>query len=222
MTPAKLAPSILAADFARLGEQVEEAEAAGADLIHLDVMDGRFVPNITLGPLVVAACRKVTALPLDVHLMIAEPEGYLEPFADAGADILTVHAEATPHVHRALERIHELGVKPGLAVNPLTPLAVFEEALPMLELALVMSVNPGFGGQRFIPSSLSRLERLREWRDALNPACELEVDGGIDADTILPAARAGADIVVAGSAVFGGTATVADNLRRLREALPPR
>ncbi|CAN5640145.1 ribulose-phosphate 3-epimerase [soil metagenome] len=229
MTSAKkLAPSILAADFARLGEQIEEAEAAGADYLHIDVMDGHFVPNLSLGPLVVAACRRVATLPLDVHLMIERPERYLDDFAAAGADILTVHAEATPHLHRVVERIRALGLRPGLAVNPLTPLMVFREALPYLGLALLMSVDPGFGGQRFIPSSLSRLETLRGWRDELNPDCELEIDGGGDASTIAQAARAGADVLVAGSAVFGAKdtaettlkATIADNLKRLRDALP--
>lgn len=218
MPAVKLAPSILAADFTRLGDQLQEAEAAGADYLHIDVMDGHFVPNLSLGPLVVEACKRATALPLDVHLMIERPERYLERFAEAGADILTVHAEATPHLHRVLEGIRDLGVKPGLALNPLTPLGVFKEALPHLSLALVMSVDPGFGGQAFIPSSLTRLERLRAWRDALNPACEIEIDGGIDTETIADAARAGAEVFVAGSAVFGGP-SIADNLRALRAAL---
>jgi ribulose-phosphate 3-epimerase len=216
---AKLAPSLLAADFSRLGEGIREAEAAGADYLHLDVMDGHFVPNITIGPLVVSACRGVTRLPLDVHLMISHPERYLEAFAEAGATILTVHAEAALHLHRTLQEIRELGVKAGLAVNPLTPLEVCREALPYLDLALIMSVNPGFGGQSFIPSSLRRLETLRAWRDEINPQCEIEVDGGIDVTTIAEAAAAGADVLVAGSAVFKGKGSTRENLQALRARL---
>lgn len=214
----QLAPSLLAADFSRVGEELRAAEAGGADLIHVDVMDGHFVPNLSLGPLVVEACRRVTTLPLDVHLMITEPERYIGSFADAGADLITVHAEATPHVHRALELIRERGVKAGLALNPATPLAVLHEVLPQLDLVLIMSVNPGFGGQTFLEESLRRLREARRLIDAHRPACLLEVDGGINQETAPRVCSAGADVLVAGSAVFGGEGTVAENLAALREA----
>lgn len=214
----KIAPSILSSDFGRLAEQIQEAEAAGADMIHVDVMDGRFVPNITIGPVVVEACRRATRLPLDVHLMISEPERYVSDFADAGADRLTIHAEATAHLHRALQLIRDSGVSTGLAVNPLTPLEVFRDALPSLDLALVMSVNPGFGGQQFIARTLERLRRLREWRDEMASTCVIEVDGGINEGTTAAAVAAGAEILVAGSAVFGGSGSVADNIAGLRAA----
>jgi ribulose-phosphate 3-epimerase len=214
----RLAPSILSCDFARLGEQIGEADRAGADVIHVDVMDGQFVPNITIGPLVVAASRRATELPLDVHLMIEKPERFVAEFVEAGADWLTIHAEATPHVHRALQMIREAGARPGLAVNPLTPLAVLRESLPDLGLALVMSVNPGFGGQRFIPASLARLRALRAWRDELNPDCLIEVDGGVGVHNAAEVARAGADVLVAGSAVFNDQGSVAANVAALRRA----
>lgn len=213
-----IAPSLLASDFTRLGEQVRDAEQAGAEVIHVDVMDGHFVPNITIGPLIVEACRRVTALPLDVHLMIEKPERWVETFASAGASILTVQAEATPHVHRALQLIKDSGVKAGLAINPLTPLAVLREALPELDLALIMSVNPGFGGQEFIPASLERLRSLRDWRDELNPSCRIEVDGGINVETARSAVEAGADLLVAGSAIFNDRGSVAQNMATLRKA----
>lgn len=213
----RLAPSILAADLAHLGEQLAFAEAGGADLVHVDVMDGVFVPNLTFGPAVVQACRRATDLPLDVHLMMQRPEDWLDAFVDAGATTLTVHAEVSPHLHRSLQRIRELGATAGVAVNPLTPLSVVETALPEADLVLVMSVNPGFGGQRWIPASVDRLERVRAWRDELQPDCVIEVDGGITVDTAPLAARAGADVLVAGSAVFGG-GDVPGDLVRLREA----
>ncbi|MGQ9510618.1 MAG: ribulose-phosphate 3-epimerase [Thermaceae bacterium] len=212
------APSILTADFARLGEAIKEAEEAGVDWIHLDVMDGRFVPNLTFGPLVVEAIRKVTSLPLDVHLMIVEPEKYLKDFALAGADLITVHAEATFHPHRAVQQIKELGKKAGLAVNPGTPLSYLEPLLPELDLALLMSVNPGFGGQRYIPMSTVRLRILREMRDRLNPSCLLEVDGGVNVQTLPEVYEAGADVVVAGSALFNAR-PVAENLKELKEVI---
>ncbi|WP_287370964.1 ribulose-phosphate 3-epimerase [Oceanithermus sp.] len=212
-----IAPSILSADFARLAEQVRAAEAAGADWIHVDVMDGRFVPNITMGFVVVEALRSVTRLPLDVHLMIVEPERYVERFVAAGADVVTVHAEATPHVHRTLQLIRSAGAKAGLAVNPATPLDWFEDVLGELDLALLMSVNPGFGGQRFIPRSLERLERLAALRDRVNPGVRIEVDGGVGPANAAELVRRGADVLVAGSAVFGGGA-VAEKLRALRDA----
>lgn len=214
----RFAPSILTADLARLKEAIEEAEAAGVDWIHLDVMDGVFVPNLTFGPILVEAVRRVTRLPLDVHLMIVNPERYLEDFARAGADLITVHFEATPHAHRAVQKVKELGKKAGLAVNPATPLSAFEALLPELDLALLMSVNPGFGGQRYIPQSTERLRRLKAMRDALNPACLIEVDGGVNRSTVAEVYRAGADVAVVGSALFNER-PVAENLRELKEAL---
>jgi ribulose-phosphate 3-epimerase len=214
----KFAPSILTADLARLKEAIEEAEAAGVDWIHLDVMDGVFVPNLTFGPILVEAVRRVTRLPLDVHLMIVNPERYLEDFARAGADVITVHFEATPHAHRAVQKVKELGKKAGLAINPATPLSAFEALLPELDLALLMSVNPGFGGQKYIPQSTERLRRLRAMRDALNPACLIEVDGGVNGATVAEVYRAGADVAVAGSALFNDK-PVKENLKALKEVL---
>ncbi|MCX7782915.1 MAG: ribulose-phosphate 3-epimerase [Meiothermus sp.] len=214
MPELRVAPSILTADFARLGEQIREAEAAGVHWIHLDVMDGRFVPNLTFGPLVVEAIRKVTGLPLDVHLMIVEPERYLKDFAQAGAEWITVHAEATLHAHRAVQQIKELGKKAGLAINPATPLEALLPLLPELDLALLMSVNPGFGGQKYIPTSTERIRRLRALRDELNPGCLIEVDGGIKPENVAEVYRAGADVVVAGSALFNSQ-PVSENMKRL-------
>jgi ribulose-phosphate 3-epimerase len=214
----KFAPSILTADLARLKEAIEEAEAAGVDWIHLDVMDGVFVPNLTFGPILVEAVRRVTRLPLDVHLMIVNPERYLEDFVRAGADVITVHFEATPHAHRAVQKVKELGKKAGLAINPATPLSAFEALLPELDLALLMSVNPGFGGQKYIPQSTERLRRLKAMRDALNPACLIEVDGGVNRATVAEVYRAGADVAVAGSALFNDK-PVKENLKELKEVL---
>ena len=218
-TPIKIAPSILSADFARLGEQVAEAEAAGADYIHVDVMDGHFVPNITVGPLIVEALRPHTKLPLDVHIMIAEPERYIKDFCAAGADILTFHAEATPHLHRAIQHIKECGVKAGISINPATPLAAIEEALPFADLILVMSVNPGFGGQSFIPETLSKVARLRRMLDEGGHDAELEIDGGIKPETAPDAARAGARVLVSGSAVFNDRESVAAAIAKLRKSV---
>lgn len=216
--PVKIAPSILTADFGRLTEQIEEAERAGVDLIHLDVMDGTFVPNISFGPRVVAAVREATTLELEVHMMVAEPERYVADFAEAGADVITVHAEATRHPHRAVQLIKERGKKAGLAINPGTPLGAFEPLLPDLELALLLSVNPGFGGQAYLPGATERLRGLRDLRDALSPACSLEVDGGVKADNIAMIAAAGADIVVVGSALYNQR-PVEENLAALRREI---
>lgn len=217
--PLLLAPSILSADFAHLADAVEAAAEAGADLIHVDVMDGQFVPNISLGPAVVAAVKRNSSLPLDVHLMISQPSRFVDQFAEAGADYLTVHAEATHHLHRLLHQIRETGAKVGLALNPLTPLTVLEGALGYLDLALVMSVEPGFGGQEFISGSVARIEAVRRMRDRINPNCLIEVDGGINVKTAPLAFAAGADVLVAGSAVFGGGATVRENIAGLRAAV---
>lgn len=214
----KIAPSILAADFADLGAAVRAAGAAGADYIHVDVMDGHFVPNITLGPPVVAALHRATGLPLDVHLMIKAPERYLADFAHAGAAILTVHVETCPHLHRTVQQIRELGVHPGVTLNPATPLETVREILPYVDQILVMTVNPGFGGQSYIPTMTAKVARLAEMIAAAGLRVEIEVDGGIDTDTAPEAVRAGARVLVAGTAVFGHPAGVAAGIRALREA----
>ncbi len=199
----KIAPSILSADFARLGEQVKEAEASGADLIHVDVMDGHFVPNITVGPLVVEALSRVTELPLDVHLMIENPEAYVERFAAAGAVMISVHIEATKHLHRLVQAVKAAGAKAGVAVNPATPATNLAPVLEDLDFVLVMSVNPGFGGQEFIQSSLDKIALLSDMIAGRGGGIDIEVDGGIDSETAPKVAAAGADILVAGSAIFG-------------------
>ncbi|HKU39530.1 MAG TPA: ribulose-phosphate 3-epimerase [Polyangiales bacterium] len=201
--PIRIAPSILSADFARLGEEVRAIQTASAEWVHVDVMDGRFVPNITIGPFVVDAVRKVTTAVVDVHLMIVEPERYLEAFAQAGADVITVHAEATTHLHRALQQIRSLGKKAGVSLNPHTPEDILRYVLPLCDLVLVMSVNPGFGGQAFIPEVLPKLEALRKMIDASGCDVDLEVDGGVKPGTARQVVQAGADVLVAGSAVFG-------------------
>jgi ribulose-phosphate 3-epimerase len=215
----KLAPSILSADFGRLGEQVVEATQAGADYIHVDVMDGHFVPNITVGPLVVSAIRPHTHLPLDVHLMIEAPEKYIQQFAQAGANIITVHVEVCPHLHRVVESIKELGVKAGVSLNPSTPLTTVDEVLSTLDLVLLMSVNPGFGGQQFIESTVGKIARLRHRLDELGLAAELEVDGGINAEIAPRVAKAGARVLVAGAAVFNKKESVSQALGKIRENL---
>jgi len=204
MNSMMIAPSILSADFSRLGDEVRAVEEAGAEVIHVDVMDGHFVPNITIGPLIVRALRPVTQLPLDVHLMIENPADYITAFAEAGADYITVHAEATPHLHRVVQQIKNQGVKVGVSLNPHTPLSVLEELLHDLDLILIMSVNPGFGGQSFIPNSLDKLKRLQKMlRENGAPQIEVEVDGGIKLENIKAVADAGCDIFVSGSGIFG-------------------
>lgn len=217
---AKLAPSILSADFACLAEQLRACEAAGADWIHVDVMDGHFVPNLTVGPLIVEAARRSTGLPLDVHLMIERPERYLEAFVNAGADRVTVHQETCAHLHRAVEQIRELGARPGVAINPATPVDALSEIVPYVDLVLVMTVNPGFGGQTYIPSSTAKLRRARELlaRSPRAAEIELEVDGGIDAQTVAQAVGAGATVLVAGSSVFRHPKGIAAALAELRAA----
>jgi len=212
----KIAPSILSADFARLGDEIAAIERGGADYVHVDVMDGHFVPNITIGPLIVEAARRSTSLPLDVHLMIQNPDLYIPEFAKAGADILTVHQEAVPHLHRTVQLIRSLGKKAGVSINPGTPVSTLEVILEDVDLILVMSVNPGFGGQSFIPSALGKIEVLRREIDRRGLKVELEVDGGVKADNIRRIAAAGADVFVAGSAVFG-TNDYRETISRLRE-----
>lgn len=217
--PIKIAPSVLSADFSRLGEQVREAEAAGADWIHVDAMDGHYVPNLTMGPVVARAIRGVTDLPIDVHLMIDNPDDFLEPFVDAGANYLTVHPEVCRHLHRTVQRIRELGARPGVALNPATPVESIAEIVGDVDLVLVMSVNPGFGGQSFIPGSEGKVARVRSLlTEAGLDAVELQVDGGIDPGTTPRVVAAGATVLVAGSAIFGSGGDVAGNLRRIQEA----
>jgi ribulose-phosphate 3-epimerase len=215
----KLAPSILAADFARLGEQVAEAERAGADRIHVDVMDGHFVPNITIGPVVVRSLRPVTRLPLETHLMISDPDAYLEAFAEAGSDAFLVHWEGNNNLHRTVQRAKALGKRVGVVINPATPAEALEEILPDVDQVLVMTVNPGFGHQHFIATTLPKIRRVREMIDRIKPGCDLEVDGGIDPATAPQVVAAGANVLVAGSAVFGAAGGVAAAMKRLEAAV---
>ena len=215
--PVRIAPSILSADFAALGDEVRAVTRAGADYIHIDVMDGHFVPNITIGPDVVKALRKSSRKPFDVHLMISPVDSYVPAFADAGSDIITVHQEAGPHLHRTLQLVKSLGKKAGVSINPATPATAVFEVLDTVDLVLVMSVNPGFGGQKFIPSSLDKIATLREAIDSTGRDIDLEVDGGVDPTTAKKVVAAGADVLVAGSATFkGGRRSYAANIRRLR------
>jgi ribulose-phosphate 3-epimerase len=215
----KLAPSILAADFARLGEQVAEAEKAGADRIHVDVMDGHFVPNISMGPVIVQSLRPVTRLPLETHLMISDPDLYLDEFAQAGSDSLLVHWEGNSNLHRTVQRIKALGKRVGVVINPATPASVLEEILQDVDQVLVMTVNPGFGHQHFIHTTLSKIRRVREMIEQIKPGCDLEVDGGIDPTTAPLVVDAGANVLVAGSAIFGDNEGVAAAMKRLRAAV---
>jgi len=215
----KLAPSILAADFARLGEQVLEAERAGADRIHVDVMDGHFVPNIAIGAPIVQSLRRVTSLPMEMHFMISDPDFFLEEFAQAGSDSFLVHWEGNNNLHRTVQRIHALGKRAGVAINPATPAAVLEEILPDVDQVLVMTVNPGFGHQHFIRSTLTKIQRVSQMMERMNPGCELGVDGGIDEATARMVVAAGANVLVAGSSVFGTDKTVAAAMEALQDAV---
>ena len=215
----KLAPSIYTADFARLGEQIKEAERAGVDAIHLDIMDGNFVPNITFGPLVCAAVSHTTSLPCEAHLMIVGPERYFQDYKDAGVSRIIVHVETCPHLYSTIQHLRQLSLQVGITLNPLTPLSMIQEALPLVDLVLIMSVEPGYGGQKYIPSATRRIAAMRGMLDDIGSRAELEVDGGINLNTICAVRDAGASIVVVGSAVFNDTHSVADSVGTLRSAL---
>ena len=215
----KIAPSILSADFSRLGEQIAEVSKAGADYIHVDVMDGNFVPNITIGSPVVASLRSKTNLPLDIHLMIEQPEKHISQFTEAGANIITVHVEVSRHLHRLIETIKNAGVKAGVALNPATPISAVDEVLPILDLVLIMTVNPGFGGQAFIAGMMNKIARMRKKLDDSGAEVELEVDGGINNDIAVNVAQAGAEVLVAGSAIFNSQQNPGEALRKMRITL---
>lgn len=214
----KIAPSILSADFSLLGREVKDVEQAGADYIHIDVMDGHFVPNITLGPLIVEAIRPVTSLHFDVHLMIENPEQYIQNFANAGADYISVHAEACKHLHRTIYQIKETGVRAGVVLNPATPVEMIRDVITDVDLVLLMTVNPGFGGQKFIPNVLKKIEQVRRWRDEQNLSFEIEVDGGVNAETAKLCVEAGADVLVAGSYIFNNK-NRAEAIETLRQSV---
>lgn len=216
--PVRIAPSILAADFTRLGEQIADAQAGGADSIHVDIMDGRFVPNITMGPLVVAAARRVTSLPLDVHLMIVEPERHIPAFVEAGADIISVHLETCPHLHHVVQQIRELGAKPAVVLNPHTPAVLVQEILPEVDMVLVMTVNPGFGGQQFIPLTLHKIRQIRAMITELGRPIDVQVDGGIDRQTASLVVAHGANVLVAGTSIFGAAEGIRRAIAGLRAA----
>jgi ribulose-phosphate 3-epimerase len=214
-----ISPSILSADFTRLGQEISTAEQSGADWIHIDVMDGHFVPNITMGPFIVEACRRTTDLPLDVHLMIDRPERHIQDFANAGADILTIHTEASPNFYRTLQAIKDLGCRAGAAINPGTPASAVWPALPLLDLVLVMTVNPGYSGQVFLPETMSKVEIVRRWLDEIGSAADLQVDGGVNASTLPQALAAGANVFVAASAIFKHPEGISAGLRALKAHL---
>ena len=214
-----ISASILSADFTRLGQEISTAEQSGADWIHIDVMDGHFVPNITMGPFIVEACRRTTDLPLDVHLMIDRPEKYIQDFANAGADILTIHTEASPNFYRTLQAIKDLGCRAGAAINPGTPASAVWPALPLLDLVLVMTVNPGYSGQVFLPETMSKVEIVRRWLDEIGSAADLQVDGGVNASTLPQALAAGANVFVAASAIFKHPAGISAGLKALKAHL---
>ncbi len=214
-----LVPSILSADFTRLGDQVREAEAAGAQRIQIDVMDGHFVPNITMGPLVVEAVRRCTRLPLEAHLMITNPQDYIETFAKAGADVIIVHQEVSPHLHRLIQHIRQAGKSPAVALNPSTPVFMLDDMLPLLDMVLIMTISPGFGGQELVPETLPKIARLRHMITKRGLRCDIEVDGGINATTARQVVQAGANLLVAGSAVYNEKESVAEAMERLRRSL---
>lgn len=216
--PVRISSSLLAADFTRLGDQIAEAEAAGTDYLHIDVMDGRFVPNITMGPLAVEAARRVTQLPLDVHLMIVEPERHIRAFVEAGATIISVHVETCPHLHRVVEEIQQAGARPSVVLNPHSPAVLVQEILPFVDMVLVMTVNPGFGGQSFIPETLGKIREIRRMADAIRRPIDVEVDGGIDEHTTPQVTAHGANVLVAGTSVFHAPDGVAAAILALRRA----
>ena len=215
-----IAPSILAADFSQLGLNIKEAEAAGADWIHVDIMDGHFVPNMSMGTKAVEACRRVTQLPIDVHLMVWEPEKFVDVYSKAGASHLTVHVESTQNIHRLLQQIQQLGCIPGVALNPGTPVSVIEPVLHMVEIVLVMTVNPGYGGQQFIPETITKIREIRNKTNLVNPDAMIEVDGGISASTLPAVIDAGAQVLVAGKAIFNHSDGIDVGIRALRQLLP--